>query len=217
MAELLGTPSLKIVLDRASVEASRRAFAGALKHAGYQALRELADAAVRHLADLDRGLGRDGMAGLWSSELPKQDADGAWSVEVYSKAEGMRFYNKTGRDRHKSTVHYVEGEDLLRYLQYGVRPHSIDNVIGEGGALVFPIEYGRKASDFLGTAETEDGTVAGAFSGGSPNMFFEGQHVDHPGFAGSYTLEATAALLEGALDDYAEATGADIQKDFERG
>jgi hypothetical protein len=214
---LSGIPSLTVALDRASVQAAERAFADALRLAAPEAVREMAAVAVRHLRDLDDGLGRNKLAELWDA-TPVQDEGDGWSAEVYSRAEGMEFWNDTTDSsgaRVKSDRHSVQGEDLIAYLQYGVAPHTIS--ASEAGRLTFPITPGEKASDFVGTAETEHGTVAGLFKGGgAQDHLFVGLDVHHPGFAGSHTLEAAADVLERGIDLFAAETGTNVSEEFER-
>jgi len=214
---LSGAPSLRVVLDRRSIDELQRRLDEAVRAEADGVLRRLSDAAVAYITGLERGLGHETLAGLWDATPVAADGAG-WSTEVFSHAEGRKFFNdttdaRTG-GRKKSRTHYVEGADLVEYLEYGVAPHRITAT--DAPELVFPVAAGRKQSDFAGTALTEEGVVAGKYEGEGADDLFVGLSVMHPGFAGNHNIAATAFFLERGLGRAADEGGRRIASRFER-
>lgn len=244
---LSGTPQTKVVLSDEDVARLQSAFESALQNKGKKAVREIAKAAQETLFDLEMGLGHERLADAWQYTPVEQDRDqgrfGYLFSEIYSEIEknNTKIPNKTtvthgerpkwaiGRrsnfidfdrtwDRVDSDRHFVDGEDLVAYLEYGVGTHKIPGPGGiksDEGRLVFPVAVGVHASVFKGAHFTGDSVLAASFKGPPADALFVGLMVDHPGFAGNHNIENAYQIRLQALSRAADNLGRDIVDDFD--
>ncbi len=195
-----GPIKLTVTLDAARMRAVARGLDRAVAAESERLVGRLSEMGVRFMAGLERGLGHDVLAGLWSHTPPRPEGPDAYAAEVYSRAEERTFYNRDGgRDGPRRAEYPVDGEDLVRWLEYGVAAHEI-LPRDPAGALAWAGRPGESASDFVGTAMTEGGVVAGSFvnDGQDTDDIVTGA-VSHPGFAGNHNLRATRSMIEAAL------------------
>jgi hypothetical protein len=222
MANLRGTPGVKVILDRASVKRAQSDFAAALHQTLPKAVEDLVRRGAQHLHDLEQGLGHDTLADLWTYTPVTVKLNGTAEATVFSRAEDMRFHKDTTsatgeRVRSNKPSHVVDGDLLMTFLERGTRPHSISATSeATGGALFFPISTGFKQSDMGGVASTPDGDLAALlFSGPAADSFFEGQTVSHPGFEGNHNVEITFRMMEAGVAQFMSEAGARIVRAFE--
>jgi hypothetical protein len=195
---LLGTPSWKILIDKNSVEQIKREVSAAAAAEGAAGLMRVADRAQSLLTQLFQSRGQEFLAGLWTHTPVVKDAMGGLAVEVYSKAEEMTFYARTGKDRVRSPRYPVAGKALLGMLESGVKPHVIK---GRGGkTMVFDAAAGVHASIFRGSRVRKKlGVQELSFLGPSPDTALHLKVVNHPGFAGNRFVATARRMIEQGL------------------
>jgi hypothetical protein len=166
-------------------------------------LGRVADVGVANQRALEHSVGHHGMAALWTRTPVVSDGRGGARTTIYSRAEMMTFYNRSGPGRARDPRFPVQGARLLAWLEGGVRPHVIEPR-DPGGMLDFParggVEHrGRvRGQIFSGSFLDAGGLGVATFSGrGEAHVF--ARAVSHPGFAGNRFIAATRLMLQRAL------------------
>jgi hypothetical protein len=230
---LFGAPLFKVVIDQASLEATKKAVVDALKSESQALAIALARRSVEIISRLDAAAGHPKLALLWTHSAPKATAEGV-SITVYSKAETMTFQTKSNAPGSTKT-YPIEGKNLLDILLNGAKAHEIcaknpgvRTPLGwTGNPLRFEVAKGMKSSFFSGAAAGDYSIVPG---GGKGPINFIGERppaglgiarfknrdtdtviaidkVKHPGVVGSALLQIAAAEVERIADGEAAAAG----------
>lgn len=199
---LFAMPTLRVTLVRSDIERLTRGFGRAIRAQSLRVVNHLSETGVKFLYRLERGQGHDTLAKFWTARPARPTPRGA-EGEIYSKAEGMTFFSRTGRERRRSPKYPIKGYALLRLLERGGPSHVISpraRGLGKRRALAFESRRGISASRSVGQAVTLKGVEQGRWD--DPNRqagsIFTGR-VWHPGFAGNHNIRITRMLLERQL------------------
>lgn len=193
---LRGTLTPRVTVDQASL---KRAASLASKTAGMmasQAVSRLAIIGVGHMRRMERGLGRRKVAMTWTMRMV-QNGPSIYSAEIYSTLEDGHFYQRNNAYEHspRDRRYVVDGEDFLRWLEYGTKPHDIIPR-RKDRYLTFKIRPGVKRSGFGGSYSRRSGRIMSLrFGKIAPTDWAVLRRVRHPGFAGSRHLRLTRGLL----------------------
>ncbi len=205
MAKLTGTPTVRLLVDKASLERLKENLSEALKLEAENLLNDLSGRAISLLSQLDAGIGHAYLATLWTNTKPARTPLGV-STEVYSQAEDMTFETRSNAPN-SSRTYPIDGKALLSILLNGARAHPIaarDPAV----PLQFPIVRGERQSRFAGTAITEIGAIGASFLNQSkPNDVLRGNSISHPGVVGNRFLQVAKERLETMVAQAAEGIG----------
>lgn len=191
---LYGPFSVRVVVDANSRRRTSSMTQRAIGLAADQAITRLGVIGVGHMRRLERGMGRNRIAASWTMRKLPGSSMGRHAVEIYNELEDRLLYNVNGATGKKDSRYPVEGEDVLKFLEYGTKSHFI-RPRDKNGWLVFGIRSGIKRSDFGGTVKRSGGYAHKAWGPVSPTEIQKFKRVRHPGFPGSRHLRLTRALL----------------------
>jgi hypothetical protein len=140
----VGMISLNEDLLFADVDAFLATAASALADEAMVIATEIAGHASTTLRALDEDAGHDALAPLWTFDV-ELTPDGA-RAEVFSAAEEITFFNRTGAQRSKSSLYPILGTRLLAILEGGAAAHPIEagTVNPAAKALSIPIPGRRR-------------------------------------------------------------------------
>lgn len=209
----------RIVLDRKSIRELESQVVAAMRESSILAVEKMAEDAADILNEMHTRAGRLKMGDSWEGSKATVEPDGTISAQTLSNFEGKTFYNKssaTGKKTGNQGQRWpVDGDDLLRFIEYGVDPHEI--AANEAETLVFDQAIDDNFdfvpnTDFLGAGRTSKGVEIDFIDNREleqDQIFIDA--VYHPGFPGAGFLEMTREMMEMALDGYADFAARKVQ------
>jgi hypothetical protein len=187
--------NIRATFVKEDVDRMARGLDLAVRAEAVRLLDHLATMAIRQLQTFDRELGHEALAELWD-HTPVVETQDTLSMEVFSHAEDMIFYNKTSRadiGRVHSSKYFIEGDRLLAILEGGARPHSISAT--GGGLLAIPLPGTESAAKSHVAAHGPGSYLPSTYG----DTVFQ-EHVDHPGVQANQNIETTREMIEQGLD-----------------
>jgi len=196
MPELRGNLKMRVLVDQKTILSTQAAINRQSAASAKAMVEAMAEFAVRNLANIDKADGRKMLSRLWRYLPITALATGGAQTEVYSLAEKMTFYAKSGvSDRKRDNRYPISGERLLGLLIGGVKKHRI-SARSPNKMLAFPAVAGRKQSDTGGLAITGQGLEGARHrTSRAYDTAIVAKAVSHPGYVGSNSINATRQLL----------------------
>lgn len=192
---LQGSLKVRTLIDQASIEAIKRDFAAAIEAEASVTLKNLAQRGVGLLSMMCRARGQQFLSEQWRY-TPVQETGDQMMVEIYSRAEDMTFYSRSGKDRRPDHRYPIAGKMLLELLEGGRKPNTFTARV-PGGRLFFEVAPGVKSSDFGGAGVNARGALTErSFFGPRGTTLIGPDSVNHPGFPGNRFIETTRQLIE---------------------